>query len=35
MHGPLAGEFRKALEVEWDMLDLAMKEWEVWKEKHG
>jgi hypothetical protein len=25
MHGPLEREFRKALEVEWDMLNLVMK----------
>jgi hypothetical protein len=27
IHGTLAGEFRKALEIEWDMLNLVMKAW--------
>jgi hypothetical protein len=29
MHGPLAGEFRKALEVEWDILSILMKAWQI------
>jgi hypothetical protein len=33
MHGPLVGEFRKALEVEWDMLNIVMKAWEILERK--
>jgi hypothetical protein len=33
MHGPLAGEFRKALGVEWDMLNIVMKAWEIVESK--
>jgi hypothetical protein len=33
MHGKLAGEFRKALEVEWDILNIVMKAWEIVERK--
>jgi hypothetical protein len=33
MHGTLAGEFRKALEVEWDMLNIVMKAWDTVESK--
>jgi hypothetical protein len=29
MNGPLAEDFRKAMEVEWDMLNVIMKTWEI------
>jgi hypothetical protein len=29
MNGPLAEDFRKSMEVEWDMLDVVMKAWEI------
>jgi hypothetical protein len=29
MNGPLADEFRKSMEVEWDMLNVVMKAWEI------
>jgi hypothetical protein len=33
MHGPLAVNLRKALEVEWDMLKIIMKAWEIVERK--
>jgi hypothetical protein len=33
MHGPLAGEFRKALEFEWDILNIVMKALEIVERK--
>jgi hypothetical protein len=33
MHGPLTEDFRKPLEVEWDMLNLAMKSWKIVERK--
>jgi hypothetical protein len=33
MYGPLAGEFRKALDVEWYMLKIVMKSWEIVERK--
>jgi hypothetical protein len=29
MNGPFAQDFRKSMEVEWDMLDTVMKAWEI------
>jgi hypothetical protein len=29
MNGPLAGDFRKSMEVEWGMLNVVMKPWEI------
>jgi hypothetical protein len=33
MHDTLAGEFRKSLEVEWDMLNIVMKAWDTVESK--